>query len=393
MNFIYTQLDRLNRKCWVAGGAVRDILLGRHINDIDLVTDAAEAEILKLFPQAILVGKQFGVYKIPLKNEVIDLTVFREEDEYHDHRRPLSVKPSTPEMDAKRRDFTINALFWDLKNNKLIDFVGGEADLKAHILKCVGDAEHRLSEDALRILRVARFEAQLGFTIDLATEKAAKVKAELVRNLSGERIISEIIKISEPKSQLQFWTSELTRLVFDKLGFKFNNLDLVGLNSLNRVGLDTDFVILRDMYFIIGFDHFNLAKELVQKFKLSGRQRDFLFNLEFIQKVLTSNGNNSEDNQVVSLLIRWDQDVDFKNALLAHFKSDDVFLNRLIKLKKENETLLLTASDVLDFLKGPHISAGLLEVRKLQFLGQLSTKNEALFWLKNHFFSADTNET
>ena len=171
------KLFAIKRLCWISGGAVRDFILDRAPYDIDMTTDATDQEILELFSNAVLTGQKFGVYKLPIKkNEethIFDLTVFRTDSDYLDGRRPIGIIRSTPEMDAYRRDFTINALFFDLDKMQLVDYVNGIQDLKNQVLKTVGDAEARFNEDHLRILRCVRFQATLGFQLDANTEAAA----------------------------------------------------------------------------------------------------------------------------------------------------------------------------------------------------------------------------
>jgi tRNA nucleotidyltransferase/poly(A) polymerase len=202
-------LNKKQRLCWVSGGAVRDIILSKVPLDFDLTTDATNEEILNLFPQAILVGQQFGVYKIPLNGEVYDLTVFREEDEYKDGRRPIAIRRSTPLKDAERRDFTINALFWDLKNEIIVDYVDGLRDLVAGVIKCVGEPSLRFDEDYLRVLRMIRLSYSLGFKMDDKSYQAGLERSKSLSKISGERILAEILKLTVMKSRLKFYAEPL----------------------------------------------------------------------------------------------------------------------------------------------------------------------------------------
>lgn len=220
------KLFKINRLCWISGGAVRDFILDRSPYDIDMTTDATDQEILDLFPNAVLTGQKFGVYKLPIKKNdethIIDLTVFRTDAEYLDGRRPVEIIRSTPELDAYRRDFTINALFFDLDKMQLIDYVGGLSDLKNQVLKTVGDAASRFSEDYLRILRCVRFQAVLDFKLDKATEAAAFKLAEKVNQTSGERICEELSKVSQSKNKIIFWKSQLTHQIMNHIGFQYD---------------------------------------------------------------------------------------------------------------------------------------------------------------------------
>lgn len=217
--------------CWLAGGAVRDFLLGHaKVYDFDLVTDAHTENLKKIFPEAILVGEQFGVLKIPIAPGVVfDLATFREESDYQDGRRPSQVAASTPPLDAERRDFTLNALFWDDENKMVWDYVGGVADLKMGRLKCVGSPEVRFTEDYLRLVRLVRFQAQLRLPVDPLTENVAKVMLPKIERVSGERIWVELKKISQAND----WNTILQRPLFQQLIEQIFGCRLQWRNSVN----------------------------------------------------------------------------------------------------------------------------------------------------------------
>lgn len=192
-------MDDAGHIAYVVGGSVRDFLLGRQPKDHDIATSARPDELSRLFPDAIQVGKAFGVLKIPLarlgfeaETEFLEIATFREDLEYRDHRRPTGVLFSGPVEDACRRDFTVNALFFDPKTSRILDCVGGMDDLKAGVLRAIGDPQERFREDALRMLRAARFTAALGFKLDPATAEAVRARAKLVHKISGERIRDEL---------------------------------------------------------------------------------------------------------------------------------------------------------------------------------------------------------
>ncbi|MBC7387222.1 MAG: CCA tRNA nucleotidyltransferase [Cryobacterium sp.] len=178
---------------YLVGGAVRDFLLGLPIKDYDLATDATPDEVLSLFPSALGVGKAFGVMKIPQENgTMLEIATFREDAEYTDYRHPKSVRFAGPEEDARRRDFTVNGLFYDPKTRRILDAVDGFADLQAKKLRAIGDANARLKEDALRVLRAVRFSVRFGFTIEESTRVALREHARFTRKVSAERVRDEI---------------------------------------------------------------------------------------------------------------------------------------------------------------------------------------------------------
>lgn len=192
---IHSILVEKGYKAFLAGGCVRDALLGRPANDLDLATDAEPDQVQKLFDKTLDVGKSFGVIRVILEGSDIEVATFRRDLEYLDGRRPEGVEFSSPEQDAQRRDFTVNALFYDLTQNRVLDYVGGVEDLKKRILRTVGEPHLRFSEDYLRILRGARFVGQLDFEIEEQTFSQMKALGARVREISGERIHEEMGKL------------------------------------------------------------------------------------------------------------------------------------------------------------------------------------------------------
>jgi len=182
---------------WV-GGCVRDFLLGRDPQDFDIATNATPEQSEKLFPKTIPVGRQFGVLLIVEGGHEFQIATFRAEADYRDGRRPETVRFSHAREDAIRRDFTVNGLFFDPIANQLHDWVGGEADLRAKIIRTVGMPEERFGEDHLRMLRAIRFAAQLGFEIDPQTFAAVQRLAEKITLVSAERVREELLKLFAP---------------------------------------------------------------------------------------------------------------------------------------------------------------------------------------------------
>lgn len=187
-------LNNAGFRAVLAGGCVRDALLGRVATDLDVATDATPDQVEELFEKVIPVGKSFGVCRVIIQGQEIEVATFREESDYQDGRRPECIVYSTLEKDAFRRDFTVNAIFYDLKAKQLIDLVDGEKDIEEKCLRTVGAAKARFSEDYLRILRGVRFAAQLGFDIEANTFSAMKKYAENLQKISKERIQEEFQK-------------------------------------------------------------------------------------------------------------------------------------------------------------------------------------------------------
>ncbi|MEO5716931.1 MAG: CCA tRNA nucleotidyltransferase [Luteolibacter sp.] len=180
---------------YFAGGCVRDKLLGLKPKDYDVATSAKPEEVLALFPKSNEVGAHFGVVIAKHNGQHVEIATFRTDGSYKDGRRPETVEFSTPEHDAQRRDFTINGLFENPLTGEVIDFVGGRADLDARMIRAIGDAKARFTEDSLRLLRAVRFSTTLGFEIEAVTFAAIKECAPLLERISPERIRDEFSKI------------------------------------------------------------------------------------------------------------------------------------------------------------------------------------------------------
>lgn len=178
-----------------AGGAVRDALLGREPHDIDVATSARPDQVEALFDKTVAVGKAFGVMVVVVDGTQFEVATFREEGGYSDGRHPDEVRFSDARADASRRDFTVNGLFYDPADDRVLDFVGGLSDLEAGVLRAIGDPYARFGEDRLRMLRAVRFEAQLGFVIEPATWEALRRGAADLDGVSAERIRDELQKL------------------------------------------------------------------------------------------------------------------------------------------------------------------------------------------------------
>lgn len=198
---VCTQLKEAGHEVLFAGGYVRDCLLGVPSKDIDIATSATPDEVEKLFPKSIPVGAAFGVQIVLHEGFHFEVATFRDDGDYADGRRPTHVTFVDAEQDALRRDFTVNALFQDPFTNEVIDYVNGEADLKAGIIRAVGDPHLRFDEDHLRLLRAVRFAAQLDFTIEAETLKGIRSHAKSLALISPERIRNELEHIlTQPRA-------------------------------------------------------------------------------------------------------------------------------------------------------------------------------------------------
>ncbi len=198
---ILNKFQKANYQIYIAGGAVRDLLMGRkglpagrQVSDWDFTTDAKPEEILKLFPEGFYDNK-FGTVGIPVQNQIFEITTMRKEGIYKDHRHPLDVSWTNKiEEDLARRDFTINAMALG-NDSALIDPFNGQKDLGARLIKAVDGPDKRFKEDALRMMRAIRIAAELEFEIDENTFKAIQENALLIKEIADERIRDELFKI------------------------------------------------------------------------------------------------------------------------------------------------------------------------------------------------------
>lgn len=240
--YIIEQLQKNGYEAYIVGGCVRDCLLGRTPNDWDITTSATPMQVKKLFSHTVDTGIQHGTvtvlvdkrYLADTKEELdkldtmdyaFEVTTYRVDGVYEDHRRPKDVTfTANLSEDLKRRDFTINAMAYNDRDG-VVDIFGGEQDLKDGIVRCVGSPSERFDEDALRILRAVRFSAQLGFSIDDATKVAMKAQARFLKDISAERIQVELTKLitsNNPYKLVDAYELGITEIVLPEFDLMMN---------------------------------------------------------------------------------------------------------------------------------------------------------------------------
>jgi poly(A) polymerase len=214
-NSICEMLQRNKHQALLVGGCVRDLLLGREPADYDVATDATPVEVAGLFPESVAVGAQFGVLLIPKTGLKVEVATFRSDMGYSDGRHPDRVVYSkTPQEDVQRRDFTINGLLMRHDSGDVLDFVGGQQDLSAGIIRAIGDPELRFAEDKLRMMRAVRFAARFGFEIEPATLRAIQRHVVEIQQVSPERLREELTKmLTEGSARRAFELLEETGLL------------------------------------------------------------------------------------------------------------------------------------------------------------------------------------
>ena len=201
-------VDRLRAAghiAYFAGGCVRDLVRGQTPKDIDIATDARPKEVQELFRRTYAVGAHFGVIVVLEGDWQFEVATFRSDGAYLDGRHPVAVNFSSPEEDARRRDFTINGMFFDPPNEEVIDFVGGRADLASRLVRAIGDPAQRFAEDRLRLLRAVRFATVLEFEIEPATWHAIVRAADTINAISAERTRDELVRIFLSPHRVRGW--------------------------------------------------------------------------------------------------------------------------------------------------------------------------------------------
>ena len=411
---------------WV-GGCVRDFLLGREPQDFDIATDAKPEQVEQLFRKTIPVGKKFGVI-IVVENEIqFQVATFRAEADYQDGRRPEKVEFANAEADAVRRDFTVNGLFYDPLTKKIHDWVGGEKDLRAKIIRTIGKPEERFGEDHLRLLRAVRFAAQLDFEIEPATFAAIQALAPKIKIISAERVRDELVKLFRPphasrgvallrdSGLLEHILPELAATIhceqspdFHPEGSVFNHIRLM----LEKMPVDANpllpwSVLLHDIAKPVtaerdvatGKIHFyghekvgaDMAEKILQRLKFSNQQ---------IEEIVTAVKYHMQFKDVRQM-----RKATLRRLLLRATFPLELALHRLdclgsagdlahyhflvaqaeeLKNQPQIHPPLLTGNDLIELgvKPGKELGALLHEIRERQLADELKTPDEARAWVK-----------
>lgn len=223
VQYIITQLEKASYEGYAVGGCVRDTLLNRDPDDWDITTSATPMQVKQVFSRTVDTGIAHGTVTVLLQGEGFEVTTYRIDGEYEDSRHPKEVVfTSNLIEDLKRRDFTINAMAYNDRTG-IVDAFHGIEDLEKNIIRCVGNPEERFTEDALRMMRAVRFSAQLGYTIEPATEAAIVKLAPSISKISAERVCIELVKLvvsKHPEKLETAYETGITRVVlpeFDQI--------------------------------------------------------------------------------------------------------------------------------------------------------------------------------
>jgi poly(A) polymerase len=426
---IAARLRKEGHIAYFAGGCVRDIVRSVTPKDFDIATDAKPETVQQLFPRTYAVGAHFGVI-IVLENDFqFEVATFRSDEAYIDGRHPSAVHFSSPEEDARRRDFAINGMFYDPVAEEVIDFVGGRADIDAKLVRAIGDPAQRFAEDRLRMLRAVRFATVLDYTIDKQTWDALVASATAINEISAERIRDELVRIFLSPNRTRGWdlldSSGLMRAILPELdrmkgvlqpeqfhpeGDVFEHTRLMLQFLPEKVSVPLVFaVLLHDVAKPV-----TATVDETGRIRFSGHDRAGAEMAEKIMRRLRFSGAEIEDTvEMVRQHMVFKDVPKMREAKLKRFMARPTFdeeleLHRvdcegshrmldnyefLLRKREEfaNEPIipppLVRGDDLiaLGLKPGPQFGEILEEVETRQLEGNLRTREEALEWVKRKY--------
>ena len=377
---------------YFAGGWVRDFLLKLPSDDIDIATSASVEEIELLFPKTIPVGIAFGIIIVVEEGHHFEVATFRKEKEYVDGRRPTSIERATPEEDAQRRDFTINGMFFDPIQEKLLDFVQGEEDLKKGWIRAIGDPHHRFLEDRLRMIRAVRYSTRFNFPIHIDTEQAIIAHSEsLFPSVAIERIWQEFQKLSK----FVTFSKGLEKLhALNLLPTIFPSLKEVSKKELHeRLALFPLFPkstpLIIELAHLFPNDSLEKHLELCDYLKLSRKDKEHIEFLHYAKSLLLMPLSWQEgllDSEWVKFYVHPLSSLflDLYQAAPFHQKKKQDLLPYIQRIQEKRP--LLTASDLFPegILPSPLLGLLLKEAEKLSINLKITDKETLLQTLKKN---------
>lgn len=331
-------LEKFNEagyEAYFVGGCVRDYLLNDEFSDIDITTNALPDEVKQIFKKSIDTGIQHGTVTILINGDSFEVTTFRTEDDYIDHRTPEKVEfVSDLKEDLDRRDFTINAMALDSKG-KLYDYHCGEKDLRNKIIKTVNNPNERFFEDALRMLRAFRFSSKLGFEIEENTLKAIKNNAELIKFVSIERIVNEFRKLLTGKGN-----KRSLELLLDS---KLNNY-IPFLDEISKIIDFSNYTFCQSLYILSNIN--DISFEKLKELKLSNKEIKQVKIYEKINKDFIGN--------VPLEIILYNYDIEDVAFIASYFKYCDKEDIEKIKLPIESfNDIAITSMEIISIIDKP----------------------------------------
>ncbi len=392
---IIRQLQQHGFQALLAGGCVRDMLLGRSAKDYDVATNALPADVIRLFRRTLKVGAKFGVVIVLTQGEQVEVATFRSEAGYEDGRHPTEVRFTSAAEDASRRDFTINGMFYDPLKEQVIDCVGGQADLARRIIRTIGAPQERFSEDYLRMLRAIRFSTRLGFAIDPDTYAAIRQNAAKIVRISGERIAVELEGIlvhpNRGAGAMMLVQTGLAEVIFPGFGGPGAWQSLTGLAHLRR---KVDFPLALAAFFV-GFPT-DFAVQSCETLKLSRKQNEHMeFLLAHRGQLLDSEMSLAQLKKLLAGPYFWDL-YELERAIQKAAKADGKparGLASLGRLRRRIRALkgvdvkpkpLLNGHELMHLgaVPGPALGQLAEELYVAQLEGEVQTRDQAEQWVR-----------
>ncbi len=376
-------LARAGHQVVLAGGCVRDGLLGRPFSDFDVATSATPDQVEACFERTVAVGKAFGVIMVVLDGHTVEVATFRKDADYKDGRHPSSVEFSDLKQDALRRDFTVNALFYDPLKKNVMDYVQGLADLKRGIIRAVGNPQERFREDRLRLLRAVRFAAQLKFEIETETWNALTLLSSGINQVARERQKQELRKLALSSDSPRGWILlEKSRLLKHLLP---NLAELVELKTPEWVSVlaglcrfeNSPPLDIQLAWIHFSLDRFNAEPSVIKELKsLKATQKELQQARAFLQGLKALTREDLSDLERLQLLAGpvgpwladfWPYAAPHSRPLIDETMAH---LSRVIDKNGELPAPLLVGADLLDlgFSSGPKLGELLKQAYSQQLM-------------------------
>lgn len=388
-------LREANFEALLAGGCVRDMLMGVEPKDYDLATSASPRQVTALFPRALQVGAAFGVVVVQFRGYQIEIATFRTDADYGDGRHPDRVEFTDAEHDAARRDFTINGMFMDPQSQQVIDYVGGQKDLKNRIVRAIGQPQQRFKEDRLRLLRAVRFAATLDFELEVETSAAVLKNSAQLIEVSRERIRDEFIKVLEsPQRHRGLVLLNEHRLLPGILGGLGTAIvDDVVLAAIDSLPPNAEWELALAVFLASrGVGNVRVVSALRSHLRLS---REWVRRLHFLldnqQSLVQPEMMRQSELRKLIGEPQFENLVHFHQALASGRGEPTDFIDRLRtrcsswSAASATPPPLINGEDVmaLGVPAGPSLGALLAEAYNLQLDEQLHTKIETLEWIQS----------
>ncbi|HFQ2114839.1 CCA tRNA nucleotidyltransferase [Staphylococcus aureus] len=386
---ILEQIQDNGFEAYYVGGSVRDYVMGRNIHDIDITTSATPDEIESIFSHTIPVGKEHGTINVVFNDENYEVTTFRAEEDYVDHRRPSGVT-FVPDLyeDLQRRDFTMNAIAMDTAY-KLYDYFDGQQDINNRIIRTVGIAEERFQEDALRMIRCLRFQSQLSFDIAMETFEAMRTQMADIKFLSIERIVIELTKLMRGINVEESFNHLKSLKAFNYMPY-FEQLDMNQINVTEPIDLELLIAIVS-----VKFDINYSLKPL----KLSNRQvkdiNQYIQIMNALPSIITKEqlkmfvydyDTNLIKNVMVAADVLKANDIQGHEPLIVNLQTIDETLHRLPMHNRKD--MMVNGGVLMAHLNaksGPWLKDVLRQIEIAIVTGKVSNEEtEILKWVDNH---------